>query len=293
MKWDNIDILDINKLAKAMEGYDIVCHTAALAFEGLSVFSPKLVMENIYTGTVSVASACIKNKIKLLINFSSMARYGTGNPPFTEDHNTNPQDPYGLAKVQAEQALSLLDDIHGLKHYTVIPHNVIGIGQVYTDPYRNVAAIFANRILLDKSIIIYGDGSQIRSFSPVSTCIDAVIKLIETDKFDSREIFNIGPQGNEITIEQLAYLVAHCAQKYPTIEHYPDRPREVQSAYCSSEKAIRELSYDPNKYTNTELIREIVDWVKFRGPMEFNHKFSDNIEIVNDLTPVTWTKKEM
>ena len=34
-----------------------------------------------------------------------MARYGHGEPPFTENMQTNPVDPYGLAKAQAEQHL--------------------------------------------------------------------------------------------------------------------------------------------------------------------------------------------
>ena len=290
--WDNVDILDTKKLTECIKDCDIVFHTAALAYEGLSVFSPKLVMENIYTGTISVASAAINNKVKLFVNFSSMARYGNGNPPFKESHPTIPQDPYGLAKIHAEQSLALLDTIHGLKHFNVVPHNVIGKGQVYTDPYRNVAAIFANRILNGKSIIIYGDGSQKRSFSPVNTCVDAVIRLVENaDSFDSGEVFNIGPDKNEITIKELAYLVASCAGVYPSLEFLPDRPQEVKNAFCSSDKAIKELHYNPNTYTNKQLITEIVNWVKTRGPKKFNHKFS-NVEIFDERVPETWVNKE-
>ena len=291
VKWDNIDILDTESLALSMNNSDVVFHTAALAYEGLSVFSPKLVMENIYTGTVSVASAAIRNKVKLFINFSSMARYGKGNPPFTEKDPTMPLDPYGMAKVHGEQALALLDDIHGLKHYNVVPHNVIGKGQVYTDPYRNVAAIFANRLLNGKSIIIYGDGEQKRSFSSVDTCIDAVIRLMELNNFKSKEVFNIGPHGNEITIKDLAYLIAHCANIYPSLEFLPDRPQEVKNAYCSSNKAIKELNYNPNIHTNTHLMTEIVNWVKTRGPQNFEHKFTD-VEIITEQIPETWINKD-
>ena len=65
-----------------------------------------------------------------------MARYGAQTPPFTEDlplgtHKTNPEDPYGLAKVQAEEQLELLNKLHGLNYVTLVPHNVIGVGQRY------------------------------------------------------------------------------------------------------------------------------------------------------------------
>ena len=45
------DILDLEAMTEAMAGCDAVYHTASLAYEGLSVFSPKLVTENIVTGT--------------------------------------------------------------------------------------------------------------------------------------------------------------------------------------------------------------------------------------------------
>ncbi len=288
-RWDNVDMLDTEAMSVLMKDVDIVFHTASLPYEGLSVFSPKLITESIYTGTVSVASAAIANNVKRFINFSSMARYGEGNPPFRETHSLNPVDPYGLAKAQAEAMLNLLHDIHGITVYHVVPHNVVGKGQVYTDPYRNVAAIFVNRLLLGKKVIIYGDGSQKRSFSPIGACINAIIRLINTNRFKSGEVFNIGPHGNEISIKDLAYKLAHYCNVYPHFDYLPDRPREVKNAYCSSDKAIKELNYNPNMTSNEELYKEIVNWVRDRGPAEFNYKLP--IEIYKDNTPRTWTEK--
>ena len=50
---------------------DVVIHCAALAYEGLSVFSPSLITNNIYGGTVSVATAAIVPKAKLFVAFNS------------------------------------------------------------------------------------------------------------------------------------------------------------------------------------------------------------------------------
>ena len=292
VKWDNIDILNNEALQKAMQGYDVVIHAAALAYEGLSVFSPKLVSENIYCGTTSVASAAIANNIKFFLNCSSMARYGNNIPPFTEDMEVKPVDPYGLAKVQAEQMLKMLYEIHGLKYLTVVPHNVVGPGQVYTDPYRNVAAIFTNRVLLGRPIIIYGDGLQKRSLSPVKTCIDAMLKIIENySEFQVGDVFNIGPDGNELSIKEIAFMVGHYCQVYPSIIHYPDRPREVKNAWCSSDKAMTILNYNPNIQPTEKTVEDIVRFVKTRGPKPFNYTMP--IEIIKDNTPTTWTKKEM
>lgn len=287
-EWDNLDILDNESLAQSMQGCEAVIHAAALAYEGLSVFSPKLVMENIHIGTVSVASAMIQNNIKKLIHCSSMARYGAQTAPFTEDLPLKPEDPYGLAKTQAEISLKMLSDIHGFKYYIAVPHNIIGVGQRYDDPFRNVIAIFINRLLQSKPIFIYGDGQQKRSISYIQDCVNPIIQLLETNEFPNGEVFNIGPDDNEMTIKELGYLVAHHCNIYPSVEYLPGRPREVKYAWCSSSKAKKYLNYKTQTKLNDGL-KEMINWVKTRGVLPFNYSLP--IEIINDSTPKTWTQK--
>ena len=69
-----IDILDTKKLKDVMKDTDVVFHTAALPYEGLSVFSPAIVAQNIVGGTVSVVSAALHNNVDLFINCSSKER---------------------------------------------------------------------------------------------------------------------------------------------------------------------------------------------------------------------------
>ena len=126
-------------------------------------------------------------------------------PPFTEDMQPAPVDPYGLAKVNAEQHLKILNNLHGLHYLTVVPHNVIGTGQRYFDPFRNVVGIMINRCLQHKPIIVYGDGEQKRSFSNVLDCIRAIYRMMESTRTDlCGQVYNIGPDANEISIKDLS-----------------------------------------------------------------------------------------
>jgi UDP-glucose 4-epimerase len=69
-----------------MEGIDVVFHTACTAYEGLSVFSPHLVVQNTTQITATLLSAAIRQKVDRFVYCSSMARYGTQKiVPFTED----------------------------------------------------------------------------------------------------------------------------------------------------------------------------------------------------------------
>jgi len=288
----NIDILDNKSLAKIFKEHkpNLVIHCAALAHEGLSVFAPKTIVENIYAGTASVVSAAIASGTKYFINTTSMARYGNIQPPFEESMTPSPVDPYGLAKLHAEQHLNLMSDIHGIKVFHIVPHNVCGPHQCYSDPFRNVMSIFANQLKRNKSIYIYGDGSQKRSFSHVSDCVDAYVAAYSyRDKIKSGEVFNIGPDdGTEITVKNLAVKVSRYFNVEPDVTHLPERPREVKDAWVSTVKAKNMLNYSTN-YDTDEVIRDTVLWMKTQPNREFNYHL--DLEIVTDATPKTWKDK--
>jgi UDP-glucose 4-epimerase len=252
------------------------------------VFSPKTIAENIYSGTISVASAAIAAGTKLFINTSSMARYGNAKAPFNEDTVPSPIDPYGMAKLHAEQQLNLLSDIHKIKVFHVVPHNVCGPHQCYSDPFRNVMSIFANRILHNKPVYIYGDGEQKRSFSHVNDCVEAFIKLIAyRDKFTSGNVFNIGPDhGSEITINKLAVLVGTEFNTNTEVIRVPSRPREVTDAWVSTDKAKTLLDYN-TEHSTEDTVKDTIQWIKQSPIRDFNYHL--DIEIITDKTPKTWT----
>ena len=108
IEFHKLDCSDFKNINKLMKDVDLVLHCAALAHEGLSVFSPHLICNNIVSSSVSVFSAAINNKVKKILYFSSMARYGNNEVPFTEDLNPKPADPYGISKVASEDILANL-----------------------------------------------------------------------------------------------------------------------------------------------------------------------------------------
>ena len=226
------------------------------------------------------------NDVKRFIFCSSMARYGSQVPPFTENLMKKPVDPYGMAKAQAEDMLFLLSDIHGLEVTVAVPHNIIGVGQRYTDPYRNVAAIMINSTIKNEKIYVYGDGHQKRSFSDISDCVKALTHIAESDRNLNREVYNIGPDKNEITINNLAEYVSIVTNLSPEIIHIPDRPHEVKNAYCSSDKIKREFNYNATMPLITTLT-QMTDWIYTRGSQAFDYHLP--IEITNKKElPQTW-----
>jgi len=289
VKFHKIDCCDFKKINTIMQNVDIVYHCAATAHEGLSVFSPVQISKNNYMATVTVISAAINNKVKRIIYCSSMARYGDQPTPFTEDMTPKPVDPYGISKVAGEDVLKNLCNLNNIEWVIVVPHNIIGPRQKYDDPFRNVVSIMINRILQNKSPIIYGDGEQKRCFSYIDDCIYCLLALID-NKNVAGEIINIGPDEEFVTINKVAEICSNVTGSNLKPEYHPDRPKEVKIATCSADKARKLLNYK----TTTDLhtgIKKTYEFIKNKGPKKFDYHV--DLEIVNDLTPKVWVEKKI
>ena len=202
------DCENLDEMTKIIKDVDVVIHTAAYPHEGLSSFSPYLICKSNYIGSVSVFTAAIQNNVKRIVFCSSMARYGNVNPPFHEDQKVNPVDPYGVSKLAAEDTLRILSETHNIEYNIAVPHNIIGPKQKYDDPFRNVVSIMTNLILQKRRPIIYGNGEQTRNFSDIDDCIYCLDKLI-TDKKIVSQIFNIGPDEDSISINELYKIICN------------------------------------------------------------------------------------
>lgn len=283
------DCRDFNAMTRVMHGCELVYHCAATAYEGLSVFSPAMVMDNIVTGSVSVFSAAIAGGARRIVFLSSMARYGTNDVPFLEDFKPRPQDPYGIAKVAAEQALANLAKVHGVEHAVAVPHNIIGARQKFDDPYRNVASIMANMMLQQRSPFIYGDGEQTRCFSHVEDCLSCLLALGLTER-GLGETINIGPDEEFVSINSLFRRLKDLTGFEGQAIHLRDRPQEVRDAWCSSDKARGVLGYRTTRLLDDGL-RDIVAYIGIVGPRKFRYHL--DLEIRNERTPRTWTERLM
>ena len=287
MEFHQINCNDFEAVRRLSDGCEIFYHCAATAYEGLSVFSPHVVTQNIVSASVSIFSAAISNRAKRIVFCSSMARYGALEPPFREDQLPRPQDPYGIGKLAAEDMLRNLCETHGVEYVIAVPHNIIGARQKYDDPFRNVASIMINLMLQNRQPIIYGDGKQERCFSFVEDCLFCLKEMAFRDNVVG-EIINIGPDDETVTILDLAERIANQLQFNLDPVFLPGRPKEVKHATCSSEKARRMLDY--KKLVSLDQgLAEMIDYIRQKGTRKF--KYHIDLEIVTERTPKTWSQR--
>jgi len=281
------DCEDLDTMKRIIKGADILCHAAAYAHEGLSSFSPVLISNNNVTGSVSVFTAAIINKVKRIVYCSSMARYGSIKIPFREDDELKPVDPYGVSKVAAENILKILSKTHNVEYNIAVPHNIIGPRQKYDDPYRNVVSIMINLMLQKRNPIIYGDGNQKRTFSDIDDCIYCLDKLL-TDPNVVSQVINIGPDEEYVSINELYRLLSNKLKFNLEPKYLEDRPNEVKEATCSADKARKILGYKTSVSLDKSLDK-MINYISNKGPKAFQYNYP--LEINNEKTPLAWKER--
>jgi UDP-glucose 4-epimerase len=263
----------------AREKFHYVYHLAAYAAEGLSHFIRHFNYENNLQGSVLLINEAVLHEVRCFVFTSSIAVYGAGQTPMTEDMKPEPEDPYGIAKYAVELDLRAARHMFGLNSVVFRPHNVYGERQNTSDRYRNVIGIFMNQALQGLPMTIFGDGSQTRAFTHVDDIAPIIARSpLVPDAIN--ETFNIGADVPHSVLE-LAQQVAKAMDVQPSVQHLPAR-NEVMHAFSDHSKLRR--VFDPGPHLPLEAgLRRMAAWTRAQPVLPPTH--FDNIEVSKNLPP--------
>ena len=263
--------------------FDYVYHLAAYAAEGLSHFIRRFNYETNLVGSVNLINQSVLHGVKCFVFTSSIAVYGAGQTPMTEDLTPMPEDPYGISKYAVELDLAAARRLFGMPYAIFRPHNVYGERQNIADRYRNVIGIFMNQAMHGQPMTIFGDGSQTRAFSHVDDVAPLIARApLVPESYG--QVFNVGAD-RPYSVFDLAHEVARAMGVPPSVAHLPARS-EVAHAFATHDKARR--VFDPPPPVGLrEGLERMAAWVRARGPMapvEF-----EAIEVPVNLPP-SWRR---
>lgn len=229
------------KLRKIFESHNptYVFHFAAYAAEGLSPFIRKFNYQSNLVATANIINECIRTEVKRLVFTSSMAVYGRGNPPFDEQDQPLPIDPYGIAKYACEMDIQVAGEQHGLDWCIIRPHNVYGIKQNIWDSYRNVLGIWMYQHLNGLPMTIFGDGAQKRAFSFIDDSLHCLWRAA-TSLRTSKEIINLG-SGIEYSIKEAGEILLEVMEGGELT--YLEPRHEVKDAHPTWGKSVDLLEF--------------------------------------------------
>ncbi|HJW31371.1 MAG TPA: NAD-dependent epimerase/dehydratase [Saprospiraceae bacterium] len=169
------DILDGRTLQKALEGMDWVVHLAAKVTTPFADADAHSFDQINHWGTAQLAYAIENSSVSKIIYLSSIAIYGDGQDPLTEESAPLPQSFYGRSKWEGEKQLNVLH--RDRKVFILRSGNVYG----YNPSYRIDAVV--NRFMFQANflgkITVNGNGDQHRSFIHVDKVANTLVQVID------------------------------------------------------------------------------------------------------------------
>src|SRR5580658_662826 len=196
-------------LAELVDEADMVFHLAAAVGVRLIVESPVRTIETNVNGTQLVLEAAYKKR-KLVFAASTSEVYGKNlNVPFHEESDlvlgptTKGRWSYAASKA--------LDEFLALAYWkergqpVVIARLFNTVGPRQTGRYGMVMPNLVGQALANVPLTIFGTGKQSRCFCDVRDSVEAILRLVATDK-SVGEVVNVGSDF-EVTIEALAQLI--------------------------------------------------------------------------------------
>tara|TARA_Y100001935_G_C17292044_1_gene503951 strand:- start:65 stop:1063 length:999 start_codon:yes stop_codon:yes gene_type:complete len=261
VKFYEFDLVDQSQVKALFENEepDIVYHYAAYAAEGLSPFIRKYNYENNLIASTNLITNSIQFDVNRFVFASSMSVYGDAyDPPFSENMQQVPIDPYGIAKYSVEQDLKVALIQHGLKYTIIRPHNFYGINQNIWDKYRNVLGIWMYQILEGKQPTIFGDGNQVRAFSYVD---DSIIPFWNASQNDDciGQIINLGGI-KEYTINEACKILINVTGTHLKPIYLEER-HEAKYAWSTWDKSVELLDFE-HKIDLEEGLAKMWEWAK-------------------------------
>lgn len=208
---------------------------------------PLEVIDANFTHLLPLVTRCAERKVRL-IHFSTAEVYGRraldsqGEP--TERMNED-DSCFLLGPVERERwtyscAKQLLERViwahgqHGALPFTIIrPFNTIGARMDYLpgidgEGTPRVLACFMNALLRGQPLPLVNGGQQRRAFMDVSDMVEAVCRVLERQKQSDGQIFNLGNPDNDVSIAELARLLAAAFAPWQR-QHEPARFETVSA----------------------------------------------------------------
>lgn len=160
---------------------DVIVHLGANCSSQISIRDPKMDFEDNTIGTFNVCEVARLYNIPVIFN-STMKIYPGEDGIIA---------PYGLSKIVGEQYLHMYHDLYNLDYIINRPSSVYG-------PYQDGSedggwfTWFIKAYIQNKTIRLFGDGTQTRDVLYVDDCVDLLIDQIENFDLYKGQSFDFG-----------------------------------------------------------------------------------------------------
>jgi UDP-glucose 4-epimerase len=249
---------DIEKVLKNNK-VDAVVHFAALCLVNESMEQPELYYENNVIGSLNLLEAMRKYGTKKIIFSSTCAVYGeTKTLPVSENHPTNPVNPYGESKLMVENILNWYGKIHKFDIVILRYFNVCGADKngMIGDSKKPSQLLMQNAVRGAMKIepffytcqkVKTSDGTPIRDYIDVEDLAEAhFLAYAYLEKKKKSQIFNLG-NGQGYSVKEIVSEVEKQFGVRMEKKKGKSRKGEYAKIYANNSKAKKILKWKPKK----------------------------------------------
>ncbi|MCB0762295.1 MAG: NAD-dependent epimerase/dehydratase family protein [Flavobacteriales bacterium] len=212
------DVNDFNDISGVFfaEKFDYVFHYAAMVGVKRTLNNPVSVLKDI-DGIKNILNLSKNTGVKRVYFSSSSEVYGE---PFEipQNESTTPLNsrlPYAIVKNVGEAYLRSYQQEFGLEYTIFRFFNTYGVNQ----SKDFVISKFLDAALNNRTLTIYGDGEQTRTFCYIDDNVDACERIFRQNEFVN-DVVNIGSDV-ETPIIELAQRIVSATDAQSAIEHLP------------------------------------------------------------------------
>lgn len=236
-----IDVRDSEGFDRKIQGdFTVLVHLAAKAGPRQSLLEPQEYESVNVEGTRRLLAFAHRRAIPQFVFASSSSVYGANTAmPWHEDTVTRPISPYAHTKRNAELLGREWSDQTNRRFIALRFFTVYGPRQRPDLAIRH----FAERMLRDEEIQVFGDGSARRDFTLVGDLIRGVRAAMDFNASLS-ETFNLG-SNRTIGLLEMINALEEALDTQATIQWCPPQEVDVPATWADISKAQRLLGYGP------------------------------------------------
>ena len=194
-------VTDTDGMDNLFKGIDTVFHNAA-SKKNVCLLDPKKDLRVNGEGTLNLLEYAKKHGVRKFVHASTGSVYGEPvSFPTDENHQLRPVSYYGVSKLAGERYVDVFCRLYGIDTTILRYFHVYGPRQE-SNEFGGVVSIFLRNILERKNLTIFGDGSQLRSFTWVKDLVQANLSAAQNPKAKGK-VYNVA-SGIQVSITDLA-----------------------------------------------------------------------------------------
>lgn len=271
-----MDIVDRPALLELFERerFPVVYNLAAQVGVRYALENPFAYIDTNLAGFGNILEGALRAKTGHLIYASSSSVYGANAlQPFSEHHSTEHPISLYAATKKANEMMA-----HSYAHIHRLPVTGLRFFTVYGPWGRPDMALFkfANLIVKDKPIPVFGEGKLVRDFTYVDDIVESLVRLLDKTPVPSPDwdpknpdpatssapyrIYNIGNR-NPVLLMRYIEVLEECLGKKAIKEFLPRQAGDMDSTWADTSELETLTGFTPATSIETGICR-FVDWYR-------------------------------